>query len=327
MKAGVPAAAVLALACAGCVRPVTLLTWNTFNLFDADDAGTEYREYDPGRGRWNAALYERKLAAVASVIRRACPGGPDIVALQELENGSVLDALCDRHLAGYRWRAVSAGDGGVRCGVASRLPILRAGTLDCGEWEGEKLRPALEVEVDCHGAPLVVVVVHWKSKVEGEGITQPGRDAAARAVARRLRGLLAAQPGRDVVVAGDLNASVEDLAAGAGARALIGVDSPEQAGVDGGRVSLYDAWNELPPSARGSAAYRGAWQTPDHLLLSAGLFDGLGLVYRKGSFDTVRHSFMLDPRTGFPLKDRALVWRYSDHLPLLASLDRVAAGR
>lgn len=323
---------VFALACAGCARPIYLLTYNAFNLFDSVDDGTEYREYDPGGGRWNARLYERRLAAVATVIRRSCPGGPDILALQELENRSVLDALCERHLSGYRYRVVpDAPLGGVRCAIASRLPIRRAGTLDAGDWNGVKTRLVLEVVVDCRGAPLSLLVVHWKSKTEGVAETRAARDAAAAAVASRLSSLLAERPDRDVVVAGDFNENVDELHAGVGRRVqagrlavgLIGVDSPDRARADDGLVSLYDPWNELTRANRGSAPYRGAWETPDHMLLSAGLFDRSGLVYRRGSFRAVKHSFMLDPGTGFPLRDRELGWRYSDHLPLLAELERV----
>jgi hypothetical protein len=320
------AAFVFALsAFAGCERPVTILSWNAFNLFDAVDDGTEYREYDPGLGRWNRSLYERKLDSLATVIRRSCPGGPDIIALQELENRAVLDDLCGR-LGGYPHRVVPDGRGGVRCGVASRFPILKAATLAVGEWDGEPLRPVLEVELDCGGAPLRVLVVHWKSRVEGEGFTQPARDAAASVISRRLARLLSETPEGDVIVAGDFNQNADELLAGVGRRgaaALAGVASPERAGVSNGRVALYDPWHGLAPSERGSSGYRGAWQTPDHLLLSAGLFDRSGLAYRSGSFQAVRHSFMLDPRTGFPLKDRELVWRFSDHLPLLLELDRM----
>lgn len=319
------AAAAFAVALAGCRERVTILTWNAFNLFDAVDDGTEYREYDPGLGRWNAALYERKLSAAAAVIRRSCPGGPDVIALQELENRRVLDDLCGR-LAGYAHRVAPDGQpGGVRCAVASRYPVRRTATHEVGEWDAQPLRPVLEVELDCGGAPLRLLVVHWKSRLEGEGPTQPARDAAAAVVARRLARLLADSPADDVVVAGDLNENADELLAGVGSRGtavLAGVASPAQAGASGGRVALYDPWHGLPPSDRGSAVYRGSWQTPDHLLLSAGLFDRSGLSYRDRSFRVVRHSFMLDPRTGFPLKDRELVWRYSDHLPLLLELER-----
>ncbi len=320
------AAALVLAALAGCARPVTILSWNVFNLFDAVDDGTEYREYDPGLGRWTAALYERKLESLATVIRRSCPGGPDIIGLQELENRAVLDDLCTR-LRGYPYRVAPEGHpGGVRCGVASRFPIIRAATVEAGEWDDVPLRPALEVELDCGGAPLRLLVVHWKSRVEGEGSTQPARDASATAISRRLARLLAGRPEGDVIVAGDFNENADELLKGIGRRGaavLAGVDSPERAGVSGGRVALYDPWHGLPLSDRGSTGYRGGWQTPDHLLLSAGLFDRRGLAYRMGSFRAIKHTFMLDPRTGFPLKDRDLVWRGSDHLPLLLELERV----
>jgi hypothetical protein len=312
------AAAILALVMAGCGRSVTILSWNVCNLFDAVDDGTEYREYDPGRGQWTPARYERRLDALATVIRRACPAGPDVIALQELENRGVLADLCARHLSGYRWIAVPAGPAtSVTCGVASRLPIRRVAAVDAGEWEGRPLRPLLEVDIDCRGELLTLFVAHWKSRIQGEGGTRPARDAAAVAVARRVRALLAARPGSAYVLAGDLN---ENAGERAGGPALACVDSPG-AGDGGVLLSLYDPWFSVAPVARGSAVYRGLWQTPDHILLPATLFDGRGLEYRSGSFAAVRHSFMLDPATGFPARDRGSGWRYSDHLPVIASLE------
>ncbi len=60
----------------------------------------------------------------------------------------------------------------------------------------------------------------------------------------------------------------------------------------------------------------------DHMLLSAGLFDAVGFTYRWGSFGPVRLAFLLSP-DGTPRSsaDPRGGRGYSDHLPLLVTLD------
>jgi hypothetical protein len=60
----------------------------------------------------------------------------------------------------------------------------------------------------------------------------------------------------------------------------------------------------------------------DHFLLSPGLFDSRGFAYRWGSFGPARLPLLFSDR-GVPKKFRALTGEkgYSDHLPLLITLD------
>jgi len=89
----------------------------------------------------------------------------------------------------------------------------------------------------------------------------------------------------------------------------------------GDRIVLFEPWLESGSPGKGSYAYRGGWETIDHILLSRGLFDGEGLEYVKGSFTPVMHKFLLDGKTGFPKG-----WAqnknsgFSDHLPVILRL-------
>jgi hypothetical protein len=96
---------------------------------------------------------------------------------------------------------------------------------------------------------------------------------------------------------------------------------PRTDGADA-RCVLYEPWFEIDPAARGSASWRHAWLTSDHILLSAGLFDRQGWRYRPGSFTPARLPFLLDER-GFPRPGvaRGKVPGVSDHLPILLVLD------
>lgn len=322
-------ACALSSALLGCGVPapdrVAVMTYNVCNLFDGIDDGTEHPRFDPERGTWTEARYRRKLESLAEVMRRASPGVPDVLALQEVESERVLADLA-RLLPG-RWFLAFAGAGPTGCGIISRWPILSVGRLEPGLWDGLPLRPVLEARVDVRGAELDILVVHWKSRIGGVAATNGARRAAARVVLRRLSSVLADRPGADILVLGDFNQEVRPGAASLPA-ALVEAGSPPDAsslhlstdatatGLLADRLVLFDAWSAWPTG--GSYAYRGTWQRPDRILLTAGLFDGRDFAY--DSFRVFAPSFMADPVTGFPRRDRELDWRYSDHLPLVVEL-------
>jgi len=329
---------------------LTILCYNVENLFDDRAEGNEYEEYSGSN--WDEQLFERKLSAVARVIKAAAPKGPDILALQEVESLAALQALRDRHLAGAGYRYLSfAGQQGSVTTVAclSRLPVSRTRVHATGRFAGIPLRPILEVQLACGERTLYLFNNHWKSKSEGVRFTEAGRLSAARVLAARIEGILLEDGQADILVAGDLNEDLDeyDRAGGRYLTALVPVDMQaedpnlagregeilfvadrtERAGNDAERLVLYDCWYELSEGERGSSVYQGRWQTPDHILLSGGLFDERGLRYSPGDFRVVKKGFLLDPESGFPKR-----WRggggssqadlgYSDHLPLLISLE------
>jgi endonuclease/exonuclease/phosphatase family metal-dependent hydrolase len=285
---------------------VEVLSYNVENLFDDRDSGLEYPEF---RGpRWGGERYAAKLAALARAIRSSCAGGPDLVALQEVENERALADLGDRHLAGLGYQhLVFVPQPGAATGVAflSRLPVLRVRALAVGSAGGSSpeeapLRHILEIEVECRGQRLRVLNNHWKSKTEGVERTASGRKAAAEVLARRVGRILAEEPAADLLALGDFNLNLEELQSWS-----------REAG-------LHDPWVEVPPERRGSAVFRGEWQTPDHVLLAPGLLDREGFSCPRGGFRVVRPGFLLEQRTGFPRRFAA--GGASDHLPLLLRL-------
>ncbi len=113
------------------VQSVTVMTFNVENLFDnVDDPGKDDKAYlaigdkqtdehkaacakvDVPRWRdqclnwdWSDAIVAQKLSVVASVILQVNDGhGPDVIALQEVENMNILERLRNEYLAdaGYR---------------------------------------------------------------------------------------------------------------------------------------------------------------------------------------------------------------------------------
>ncbi len=229
------------------------------------------------------------------------------MALQEVESERALADLGDGHLSGlgYRWRVFVPQPGAVT-GVAflSRLPVLRVGTLGVGAAQSaprqEPLRQIVEIEVEYRGHRLRVLNNHWKSKSGGVRETEPERAAAAEVLARRVGRILAEEPAADLLALGDFNQNLEELEPWARA------------------AGLHDPWVRMPPERRGSAVFRGSWQTPDHVLLAPGLLDRRGFRWPRGAFQVVRAPFLLDRRSGFPRRFAA--GGASDHLPLLLGL-------
>jgi endonuclease/exonuclease/phosphatase family metal-dependent hydrolase len=133
---------------------VTIMTFNVENLFDnSDDPGKDDQDYLPIQAKqsdehreacarveveswrnrcltidWTDAIIERKLAVIADAILQVNEGrGPDIVALQEVENLGILERLRTEYLgdAGYLPGILIEGNDarGIDVAFLSRLPL------------------------------------------------------------------------------------------------------------------------------------------------------------------------------------------------------------
>jgi len=317
---------------------ITIMSYNVHNLFDDVDDGSEYAEFKSEKGIWGNEQFEKKLTHIAQAIRKSCFKGADIIALQEVENRNALRLLRDRYLKGMGYDyAVTAPQEGiaVRVALLSRIPIRQVRCHSMAEWRGTPLRNILEAELEYKGNTFFIFNNHWKSKSGGLRPTEQARLYAASVILRRIRSILEEKPDADIVILGDLNENVEEypevsggVSGGGYQTALIPMsavfeesygttsiflaDRPGAAGIFNGRLAFYEPWYELDPQERGSYLFRGRWQTPDHILLSAGLFDGQGLAYQPGGFKVER-------------SDLLLKWVYSDHLPLIIIL-RIAGN-
>jgi endonuclease/exonuclease/phosphatase family metal-dependent hydrolase len=150
-RPALPGLLITFLLAAGCTSPaptpghaddaqaVTIMTFNVENLFDTrDDPGKDDRTYLPLEAKqtgehqaacarvevptwrdqclnwdWNEDILDRKMSVVAAAILQVNDGrGPDILALQEVENRAVLERLRKQYLgdANYRPSILVEGD-------------------------------------------------------------------------------------------------------------------------------------------------------------------------------------------------------------------------
>lgn len=204
---------------------VRLATYNIENLFDdQDDPKISGSIDDAGMTK---PVDQRRAAAVAIKALDA-----DILCVQEVESEAALKWFRDQHLQGLGYvyvASLDAGDGrGIEQSVLSRFPIKTVknwvgAKLDAPRPEKDTGRPDpkageamefarsplfVEVEVPAEKAggkayTLSLIVLHHKS---GRNFGER-REAEARKVVEFYKELEKEQPGRNIAICGDFNAT------------------------------------------------------------------------------------------------------------------------
>ncbi len=311
------------------------MSYNVENLFDDVDDGTEYSEYDPGAGAWTREKFLAKCRNIAEVIRASCTGGPDIVALQEVENLHALSVLNADYLEdlGYVEQVCESSVGtSVNTALLSKIPLSYVRFHGISHGTGE--RSIMEVELVVRGNALVLFNNHWKSKSGGAANTEEQRLFQAGVLTDRIKEILKSEPHAEILVVGDFNENIDEYErvgrtyqtaimpfdqVGTMAhrtKSIFFSSERSSLGVKESMVVLHSPWPES--GEPGSYWYRDAWETIDHAFLSPGLMDSVGIVFAR--FSVVKKDFMLT-EAKIPLRwnpERA--FGYSDHLPLLIVL-------
>lgn len=195
---------------------VRVMTWNAENFFDdVDDPRKEDTILTP-------AEVTAKTAALAAVVRTQ---SPDVLALQEVENETVLQRLAGELGLPHTALVPSYDFRGINVAVATRLPILRT-VSHLGErlWAPDGSGPyrwardCLEVHLAApDGRELVVLVSHQTSQLDASAgsLKRQAQARRTREIADQLR---TEDATRAVIIAGDMN----DEPAAASIQLLVG---------------------------------------------------------------------------------------------------------
>ncbi|MFO7840273.1 MAG: endonuclease/exonuclease/phosphatase family protein [Desulfosalsimonadaceae bacterium] len=310
---------------------VSLGTYNLENLFDMKPDGTEYPGYRPGSLGWDRQMLECKLEHLVRVIEDL---DADILALQEVESREALELL-NRNLAEpYPHMAIAdKKPTTVKCALLSRCPVAATKEI---EVPGEASRNILQARVIVKDLPLLVFVTHWKSKNAPESRRLPYARSLAAALASHERDA-------EFVIAGDLNSNynefqtlaktpgLNDTGGTTGINHILGtlregrlVRERDLAGDAACENRLYNLWLELEKKRRWSVRFFGRPGSPDHIIVSSGLYDGKGLSYIDNSFDKFDPDYLFCGggicrwKRAAKGRGRHLGGGYSDHLPLFA---------
>lgn len=296
---------------------LTVVELNCENLFDyRHDEGKDDTEYLPEATRhWTKKRYWRKLNNIAQEILSCSDDGiPDLIALCEVENDSVLHDLTKRSLlrnAGYEYLMTSSPDlRGIDVALLyspfSFAPI-RSYPIRVTPIEG--MRPTRDILYACgetvSGDTLHVFVVHLPSRFGGERYSRPFRQAAADRLCQSIDSVYAVSSQLRILIAGDFNDGAESVIM-------------QQIYRHRFRNLTKDA--VAPKDVHGTYRYKGEWESIDHIL-------GSYSIYNKVASARIHApQFLLEEEKlygGFRPRRTYNGMRYqpgySDHLPLVVS--------
>ena len=252
---------------------LTLVELNCENLFDCrHDSLKQDTEWLPDAVRkWTPDRYWRKVNNIGQEIISCSPESlPELVALVEVENDSVLRDLTRRSLlrnAGYEYLMTSSPDlRGIDVALLYQPFSFRPVCYDYLDVTPlEDMRPTRDILYvqgeTVGGDTLHVFVVHAPSRFGGEKVTRPNR----RIVMERLIGAIRLlPPDAKVIVAGDFN----DYA-----------DSPSLLFLE--EHGLHNVTKDVVGThgAKGTYRYEGRWESIDHVLVSSALRDSVAQTY------------------------------------------------
>lgn len=293
-------------------QTLTLVELNCENLFDTrHDSLKQDHEFTPdGSRHWSSSRYWRKVNAIGQEILSCADCIPDLVALVEVENDSVLHALTNRSLlrhAGYRYLMTCSPDvRGLDVALLYRpqsfQPLSHETiTVPCAEGQ----RPTRDIlyirGVTVDFDTLHVFVVHAPSRYGGTKLTSPRRLQVATLITDYISRF---NPQTQVIVAGDFN----DYN-----------DSPSLQHLCQHGLTNITASAHGGNGAHGTYRFHGEWRFIDHILVTPSLAARVDSVYINDA------TFLLEddekyggkhPRRTF-LNYRYQSPGFSDHLPLV----------
>ena len=291
---------------------LTFVELNCENLFDySHDEGKEDAEFTPdGQRHWTRSRYWHKLNTVGQELLSCADELPDLVALVEVENDTVLRDLTRRSLlrgAGYQYLMTCSPDvRGLDVALLYQPASFRPFCYDYLSVAPLKdMRPTRDILYvqgeTASGDTLHVFVVHAPSRYDGELETRPFRHQVMQVLLAALQPL----SGKNILVAGDFN----DYAKSPSLTML------SQFGL----MNVTAQTTGIHKVAKGTYRYQGEWQSIDHVLVSPVLSPHVERAYINDA------PFLLEADTSYGgMKPRRTFhgFRYqrdgfSDHLPLV----------
>ncbi len=289
---------------------LTLVEWNCENLFDCrHDSLKQDLEFLPEGDRyWTPAKYWRKLNRVGQTIVSCSHDLPDLVALCEVENDSVLHALTRRSIfrnAGYEYLMTCSPDvRGLDVALLYQPSSFRPICYEEIEVPPLKdMRPTrnlLHVEGEIiTGDTLHLFLVHAPSRYGGKKYSEPYRMRVIEILSQHVRSYIH----QKVIIAGDFNDYSDDKT----------LKRLEQQGLE--NITKHAQGSH---GAKANYRHEGEWNNLDHVFVTPSLRPSVDTTY----VNDLPVFLEEDPKYGGYRPFRTFIgYRYhrgfSDHLPLV----------
>ena len=299
-------------------QSLTMVELNCENLFDYHhDEGKDDTEYLPEATRhWTKKRYWQKVNNIAQELLSCSDDGiPDLIALCEVENDSVLHDLTRRSLlrhAGYEYLMTNSPDvRGIDVALLySPFTFAPIHSYSIRVTPVEHMRPTRDILYVCgqtvSGDTLHVFVVHMPSRFGGETYSRPFRQAAAERLCLSIDSIQAVISEPKILIAGDFNDGDESQI----------IQQIEQHGIHNLTKNA-----SAPKDIRGTYRYKGQWESIDHIL-------GSPYIYNKVESAMIHApQFLLEEEKRYGGKKPYRTYNgmryqpgYSDHLPLVVRI-------
>ncbi|MBQ1669963.1 MAG: endonuclease [Prevotella sp.] len=300
-------------------QQLTFVELNCENLFDyQDDEGKDDSEYLPEATRhWAKKRYWQKLNNISqSLLSCSEEGIPDLIALCEVENDSVLHDLTKRSLlrnAGYEYIMTSSPDlRGIDVALLyspfSFKPV-KSCFLRVDPISG--MRPTRDILYVSgqviSGDTLHVFVVHFPSRFGGERYSRPFRKVVADRLCHSLDSIQRLNPDARILIAGDFNDSH---------------DSPALKQIYSHNIQNLTKDARGLHGVKGTYRYQGEWDSIDHILSSHALYNKVDTAFVHSPLFLLEEEKLYGGyrprRTYIGMRHQS---GFSDHLPLVVRLN------
>ena len=300
-------------------QQLTFVELNCENLFDyQDDEGKDDSEYLPEATRhWTKKRYWQKLNNISqSLLSCSEEGIPDLIALCEVENDSVLHGLTKRSLlrnAGYEYIMTSSPDlRGIDVALLyspfSFKPV-KSCFLRVDPISG--MRPTRDILYVSgqviSGDTLHVFVVHFPSRFGGERYSRPFRKVVADRLCLSLDSIQRLNPDARILIAGDFNDPH---------------DSPALKQIYSHNIQNLTKDARGLNGVKGTYRYQGEWGSIDHILSSRALYNKVDTAFVHSPLFLLEEEKLYGVyrprRTYIGMRHQS---GFSDHLPLVVRLN------
>lgn len=300
-------------------QQLTFVELNCENLFDyQDDEGKDDSEYLPEATRhWAKKRYWQKLNNISqSLLSCSEEGIPDLIALCEVENDSVLHDLTKRSLlrnAGYEYIMTSSPDlRGIDVALLyspfSFKPV-KSCFLRVDPISG--MRPTRDILYVSgqviSGDTLHVFVVHFPSRFGGERYSRPFRKVVADRLCLSLDSIQRLNPDARILIAGDFNDPH---------------DSPALKQIYSHNIQNLTKDARGLNGVKGTYRYQGEWGSIDHILSSRALYNKVDTAFVHSPLFLLEEEKLYGGyrprRTYIGMRHQS---GFSDHLPLVVRLN------
>ena len=253
----------------------TVAFYNVENLFDTkDDPDTEDDEFTPeGSKKWDSEKYLKKLKDLSLVFRSINSRElPEIIGLCEVENKKVLEDLVTTGKLNKGNYGIVHEDSEDKRGIDVALLYRkeefqylthRSIPVHFKYDTTSRLRNILYVKGKTGNKETFHLLVnHWKSRSEGQQVTEPKRIYAAVALRKVVDSIFNFEPEAKIIIMGDFNDEPTNMSL----HSILQANNKQK---NANPRELYNLmYNNHNLNNIGSYSYKGNWNMLDQIIVS-----------------------------------------------------------